>query len=129
MVKGMVITTEEKIEERDFEEPLQQSLGKALGGYARRMDVERLAKPFCLFLRETGKNTGLFGKEQGRDAFEEGVELNRIGSQLCKMDVWGAIIILREGFFKGEPDIAGLDEEDIFRLKTLMKNAFMRHWK
>ena len=90
-MKGLVITTENKMQVREFGEPAYETIGKP--------------DPFCMVVNEEGLLHGL--------------PLNLFGCILYDTvrhgnPIVGDIVILKEGFTTpGERDFIGLGEDDI----------------
>ena len=85
-MKGLVITTENKMQVREFGEPAYENIGKAVGGWIEVVHPKGLPDPFCMVVNEEGLLHGL--------------PLNLFG---C---------ILYDTVRHGNP-IVGLDEDDI----------------
>ena len=89
-MKGLVITTENKMQVREFGEPAYETIGKAVGGWIEVVHPKGLPDPLNLFgciLYDTVRH----------------------GNPIV-----GDIVILKEGFTTpGERDFIGLDEDDI----------------
>ena len=104
-MKGLVITTENKMQVREFNEPAYETIGKAVGGWIEVVHPKGLPGPFCMVVNEEGLLHGL--------------PLNLFGCILYDTvrhgnPIVGDIVILKEGFTTpGERDFIGLDEDDI----------------
>ena len=83
-MKGLVITTEDKMQVREFGKPAYETIGKAVGGWIEVVHPKGLPDPFCMVVVRHGN------------------------------PIVGDIVILKEGFTTpGERDFIGLDEDDI----------------
>ena len=87
---------------KDLDEPLYKTAGKEVGGYTEVVHPRRLESPFCLLVNEEGLIMNL--------------PTNQIGSYWYGTDVHGYpivgdIIVMKDGYTNGEPDIVGLSEE------------------
>lgn len=105
LMKGLVITTENKMQVREFDEPAYETIGKAVGGWIEVVHPKGLPGPFCMVVNEEGLLHGL--------------PLNLFGCILYDTvrhgnPIVGDIVILKEGFTTpGERDFIGLDEDDV----------------
>ena len=96
-MKGLVITTENKMQVREFNEPAYETIGKAVGGWIE------VVHP----------------KVVNEEGLLHGLPLNLFGCILYDTvrhgnPIVGDIVILKEGFTTpGERDFIGLDEDDI----------------
>ena len=105
LMKGLVITTEDKMQVREFGEPAYETIGKAVGGWIEVVHPKGLPDPFCMVVNEEGLLHGL--------------PLNLFGCILYDTvrhgnPIVGNIVILKEGFTTpGERDFIGLDEDDV----------------
>ena len=104
-MKGIVIATNNKIRMQEFSEPAYKSIGDAVGGWIEVVHPVRLERPYCMIVNEEGALLNL--------------PMNMFGSFLYGTDyhgnpILGDIVLLKEGINSdGEPDILGLDEQDI----------------
>ena len=102
-MKGLIITTRNTMHTADFERPAYKSVGKAVDGYIEIVHPRRLEFPYCMIVNEEGLLRGL--------------PLNPYGSYLYGTEahgnpIVGDIVILKEGFVNGEPDLVGLSDEE-----------------
>lgn len=109
-MKGFVFTTDERMYVKDFDAPLYKTLGAEVGGYIEIVRPKGLPEPLCFVCNEEGLLHGL--------------PLNAFASVLyCTLDhghpIVGNIVIMREGFVDGEPDLVSLTEEDIVQIRAL----------
>jgi hypothetical protein len=104
-MKGIVITSNDKMRVQDFPEPTRKSIGDAVGGYFEVVRPVRLKRPYCMIANEEGVLLNL--------------PMNVFGSFLYGTDyhgnpILGDIVLLKEGINSdGEPDILGLNGQDI----------------
>ena len=115
-MKGIVVTTDGFVEVRDFDEPLYQTVGKAVGGWIEIAAAEHLREPFRLIVNEEGLLRGL--------------PINPTGTLLRGRDslrspIVGDLVIMKIGMTEEGPDIVGLDENDCEELMATLP----RHWK
>ena len=109
-VKGVVFTTNNKMYVKDFEEPLYQSVGKVVDGGVEIVHPKGLKAPYCFAVNEEGLLNRL--------------RINVLGSVWYQTHVHGCpivgnIVVLKDGFTDGEPDIVGLSEEEILEIKAI----------
>lgn len=110
-MKGLVITTENKMQVREFGEPAYETIGKAVGGWIEVVHPKGLPDPFCMIVNEEGLLLGL--------------PLNLLGSILYESfrhgnPIVGNLVLCKEGFVEGERDIIGLDDDDLKCLGALI---------
>lgn len=104
-MKGLVITTENKMQVTEFGAPAYKTIGEAVDGWAEVVHPKGLPDPFCMVVNEEGLLREL--------------PLNLFGCMLYDTvhhgnPIVGDIVILKEGFTTpGERDFIGLDEDDI----------------
>ena len=103
MKKGVVITTDNKVYPVELSEPLFQGAKEILGGYMEHVWPGGLKRPYCLLCNEEGLLMGL--------------PMNAYGSFLYRTQIHGSpivgnIIIMKDGYENGEPDIVGLTHEE-----------------
>lgn len=102
-MKGIVITTDLELSVRDFEAPLYESIGKAVGGYIEIVHPMGLKEPYCMVVNEEG--------------LLQNLPLNPIGSfwygtQFHGHPIVGDIVLMKEGVVGCEIDFIGLDDDD-----------------
>lgn len=102
-MKGVVITTDQKITIQDFESPLDKSVGAVVGGHIERVSPRLLNQPYCMIVNENGLLLEL--------------RLNPIGSWLYGSfihghPIVGNIVIMKLGTTPEGPDIIGLTDEE-----------------
>ena len=111
-MKGIVITTNDKMRVQEFFEPAHKSIGEAVGGWIEVVHPMRLEQPYCMIVNEEGMFRNL--------------PINNFGSFLYGVDrhcipILGDIVLLKEGINSdGERDILWLDEQDIKYLSDMV---------
>ena len=110
-MKGIVITTNNALFTEDFDQPLYKSIGATVGEYIEHVKPEKLPHPYCMICNEEG-------------ALEE-LDLNPIASILYGIEwngcpILGDVVIMKDGYYNGEPDIVGLDDDDIKKVKNII---------
>lgn len=114
-MKGIVITTKNEMRVQEFSEPVHKSIGDAVGGWIEIVRPVRLKRPYCMIVNEEGVLLKL--------------PINSFGSFLYGMDyhgdpMLGDIVLLKEGINSdGEPDILGLNEQDIKYLCDMVSSG------
>lgn len=109
-MKGVVFTTDEKMYVKEFGEPLYQTLSEVVGGWIEVVHARGLKSPYCFIVNEEG----LLKK----------LPFNTIGSvwyQTSKhgWPIVGNIVVMKDGFVDGEPDVVGLTDEEIAEIKAI----------
>lgn len=107
-MKGIVVTTDLEIRIEEFSDPLYKTVGSAVGGYIEHVKPARLRHPYCMIANEEGRLLDL--------------PLNYVGSYFYGTDqhgepIVGNIVIMKDGYRGGEPDIVGLDDSEVERVK------------
>lgn len=110
-MKGIVLTTDEKMFVKDFAAPLHESLGEAVGGYIEVVHPRGLDRPYCFVCNEEGILMDL--------------AMNIIGSLWYGTlehghPIVGDIVVLKQGMTDDGPDIVGLEEDDIRKIKQMV---------
>lgn len=103
-MKGIVITTDNRMTVQDFGEPLHKTVGKAVGGGIEHVKPIGLSSPYCMIVNDEGLLLGL--------------PYNIVGSALYGTHnhgcpIVGNIVLMKDGYRNGERDIVGLDDIDI----------------
>lgn len=101
-MKGLVITTNNIMKLQDFDEPLYESLGKAVGGYLETVYPMGLEDPLAMIVNEDGIAMHL--------------PVNPIASNLYRTlehghPIYGDVVIMKIGETEDGPDIVGLEVE------------------
>lgn len=110
-MKGLVFDTENRMQLKDFSEPLLDSLQKEVGGYIEVVHPKYLPEGLCMVVDDEGRL--------------KGSAINNIASALYGtpehgQPIAGNAVILREGFVAGERDFASLTEDDETGLMLLL---------
>ena len=122
-MKAIKITTNNVISVIDIQEPTLKGMQELVGGLIETV------KPYGLYeLNVPAKeNLLMIVNEEGRCV---GLPLNKSGSHLYNDGPYlgdpivGDILIMAEGFVDGEPDIIGLEDEQVQALYRELKNRF-----
>lgn len=114
-MKGVVVTTDNKIFVKDFSEPLYKSLNPVVGGYIEHVLPRGLPKPYCMIVNEEGLLLKL--------------PQNRLGSYLYQTHIHGCpvvgnIVIMQDVFRDGGLDIDGIPSEKADAIVDWLTNRF-----
>lgn len=118
-MKAIKITTDDVISVVDIQEPTLKGMQEQVGG-----NIE-IVRPYGLYELDVPQSESLIMicNEDGK--FQD-LEENEIGTEFygAMFDVVvGNVLIMSEGFVNGEPDIVGLDDEQV---KVLIES--MSQW-
>ena len=110
-MKGVVVTTDLEIRIEEFSDPLYKTVGSAVGGYIEPVKPARLRHPYCMIVNEEGRLLDL--------------PLNYVGSYFYGTDqhgepIVGNIVIMKDGYRGGEPDIVGLNDVEAEQIKDVI---------
>lgn len=110
-MKGIVVTTDLEIHIEEFSDPLYKTVGSAVGGYIEHVKPARLRHPYCMIVNEEGRLLDL--------------PLNYVGSYFYGTDqhgepIVGNIVIMKDGYRGGEPDIVGLNDVEAEQIKDVI---------
>lgn len=110
-MKGIVVTTDLEIRIEEFSDPLCKTVGSAVGGYIEHVKPARLRHPYCMIVNEEGRLLDL--------------PLNYVGSYFYGTDqhgepIVGNIVIMKDGYRGGEPDIVGLNDVEAEQIKDVI---------
>ena len=110
-MKGVVVTTDLEIRIAEFSDPLYKTVGSAVGGYIEHVKPARLRHPYCMIVNEEGRLLDL--------------PLNYVGSYFYGTDqhgepIVGNIVIMKDGYRGGEPDIVGLNDVEAEQIKDVI---------
>ena len=110
-MKGIVVTTDLEIRIEEFSDPLYKTVGSAVGGYIEHVKPARLRHPYCMIVNEEGRLLDL--------------PLNYVGSYFYGTDqhgepIVGNIVIMKDGYRGGEPDIVGLNDVEAGQIKDVI---------
>lgn len=123
-MKGLVFDTENRMQFKDFGEPLLDSLQKEVGGYIEVVHPKYLPEGLCMVVDDEGRL--------------KGSAINNIASVLYGtpehgQPIVGNAVILREGFVAGERDFVSLTEDDetglILMLHKCWTGAYCRYFR
>ena len=114
-MKGIVVTTDNEMEVKDFGGPLYETVGALVGGCIEIVHPTGLDRPYVMIVNDEGLILGL--------------PLNITGSVLYGtpqhgQPIVGNIVIMKQGMTSSGPDIIGLDEVDINTVKDCLRKAF-----
>lgn len=114
-MKGLVITTENKMQVREFGEPAYETIGKAVGGWIELVHPQGLQPPYCMIVNEEGLLKDL--------------PLNRAGSllygtQFHGSPIVGDIVIMAEKWAPEGRDIVGIPEDRAEKVAQELIKAF-----
>ena len=106
-----VVTTDLEIRIEEFSDPLYKTVGSAVGGYIEHVKPARLRHPYCMIVNEEGRLLDL--------------PLNYVGSYFYGTDqhgepIVGNIVIMKDGYRGGEPDIVGLNDVEAEQIKDVI---------
>ena len=118
-MKAVTVTTDDAIDIIEVKEngsPLYKQMSEAVGGYYENVYPRRFQgeyQDFVMVVNEEGLIKGL--------------PLNRTGCFLYGTDIHGSpivgnVIILKKGYFEGEPDIVALTDEEAEKVKQYLMN-------
>lgn len=102
-MKGLVFDTENRIQFKDFGEPLLDSLQKEVGGYIEVVHPMHLPEGLCMVVDDEGLLKG---------SSVNGIASILYGTPEHGHPIVGNAVILREGFVDGERDFVSLTEDD-----------------
>lgn len=110
-MKGIVVTTDLEIRIEEFSDPLYKTVGSAVGGYIEHVKPACLRHPYCMIVNEEGRLLDL--------------PLNYVGSYFYGTDqhgepIVGNIVIMKDGYRGGEPDIVGLNDVEAEQIKDVI---------
>lgn len=114
-MKGIIITTENKVEIKDFDEPLYKSVGAAVGGHIELVHPIGLADPYVMIVNEEGLIYEL--------------PLNVLGCVLYGthnhgQPIVGDIVVMKTGWTDDGPDIVGLEDQECAELAATFDACF-----
>lgn len=100
-MKGIVISTDNKLSIREFEEPMYKSIGAVVGGYIEVVHPDGLEQPLVMIVNEEGLLLDL--------------PLNKLGCHLYRthehcQPIVGDIVIMQIVNTDDGPDIGGLED-------------------
>ena len=106
-MKGILVTTDNTAEIRDFETPLYKTIGEAVGGYIEIVHPMGLADPLVMVVNEEG--------------LIQELPMNMLGSLLYGTHMHGSpiagnIVVMKTGWTCEGPDIVGLTDQECAQL-------------
>lgn len=112
-MKGIVVTTANKVYAKEFEEPLHKTLREVIGGYIEVVRPKGLKPPLCMIVDEEG--------------ILKGLPVNVLGSALYGTlehghPIVGDIVIMQEVTLNGERDISGFNNLDTETIMSEIPN-------
>lgn len=117
-MKGVFVSTDSKVEVLDFGKPLYKTVGEAVGGCIEIVHPYGLRRPYVMIVNEEGLLLDLDLNPIGCDLY---------GTMRHGQPIVGNIVIMKVGYADGEPDIVGLENNEIEEIKKLIfggiKNA------
>lgn len=104
---GLLVTTDNEMSKVEYDAPNYDIINDAVGGWYEHVHPKGLEYPYCMMVNEEGLMHRL--------------PLNLLGSLLYGTQqhgqpIVGNIIILKEGYYAGEPDVIGMTEDEGQRL-------------
>lgn len=105
--QGLIVTTSGKMYLGKFEDPLYKTVGKFVGGWIEIVHPTGLKHPYCMVVDEEG-----LLKTRPINAFGSYL----YGTAKHGYPIVGDIVILKDGYRNGEPDIVGLDDVDLAKV-------------
>ena len=114
-MKGIVITTDQKLTVQEFSSPLHKTVGAVVDGPIEMISPRGLSHPYRMFVNENGQLLDL--------------RINPIGSWLYGTyahghPILGTIVIMKIGMTPDGPDIIGLTDDEIETITTKFCTAF-----
>lgn len=108
-MKGLVVTTENEVSVKEFEQPLYESLGEVVGGFIEIVHPRGLVYPLVMIVNEEG--------------LMQSLPLNLVGPYLYETHkhghpIVGNVVIMAEGMTPSGYDITGLPDDAIESLKN-----------
>lgn len=114
-MKGIVVTTDNTVETRDFGEPLYRTVGEAVGGCIEIVHPQGLVEPLVMIVNDEGLLREL--------------PMNMVGSVLYGTHnhghpIVGNIVIMKTGLTSEGTDIVGLDDDECSELLSNLREFF-----
>ena len=103
-MKGIVVSTDNRLTVQDFEAPLYRTVGKAVGGWIEIVRPGGLKKPYVMVVNEEGLIKGLSANLTGCLLY---------GTSAHGSPIVGNIVIMKEGWTDEGMDLLGLADEEI----------------
>ena len=122
MTVALVVTTDNEMSLVEYKPPDYNVIKTAVGGYYEHVCPMGLKEPYAMMCNEEGLLLGL--------------PVNRLGSFLYGTHfhgnpIVGNILIVKDGFYNGEPDVIGMSEEEAKSLGDAFVSGTggIVHWK
>lgn len=117
-MKGIVITPDSQVRVQDFGDPLYKTLGAVVGGYIEHVNPRGLKSPYCMIVNEQG----LLESLPFNPAASVLYETHKHGAPIV-----GTVVIMKNGYRDGEPDIVGLEPHEeaelLFMFTPLLRSC------
>ena len=115
-MKGVVVTTNNRVSIRSFGEPLYRTAKEVLGGYMEIVYPRGLNRPYLMLCNDEGLLQGL-----PVNIFASDVYCAREGGY----PIVGNVIIMKEGTNDyGEPDVIGLEDDEAEDIADVIRNFY-----
>lgn len=117
-MKGILVTTDNTLEVKDFSAPLYKSLGAAVDGPIEVVHPMGLADPFVFICNE-------------EFLFRHKFKMNTLGCLLYGTHIHGSpilgdIVVMKTGWTSEGPDIVGLEQEECDNLMASFAEFFKK---
>lgn len=102
-MKGIIVTAKNEMRMVDYDPPHYDVIKEAVGGWYEHVKPRRLKRPYCMMVNEEGLLLRLPTNDYGcylYDTLSHGAP------------IVGDIMILKDGYHDGEPDVVGMDEDE-----------------
>lgn len=100
---ALVVTTENEIRRIEYDPPHYDVLREAVGGWYEHVHPLGLNRPYSMMVNEEGLllklPTNMFGSFL-------------YGTMIHGQPIAGNIVIVKDGYHDGEPDVVGMDAEE-----------------
>ncbi len=118
---GLVVTTKNEMYQLDYDAPHYDGIQKAVGGWYELVHPVGLKSPFCMMVNEEGLMNNLPMNLLGSYLY---------GSHFHGSPIVGDIVILKEGYYDGEPDVVGMTDSEAQGLgdKFITLSGGIVHW-
>ena len=100
---GLVITTDNEMSKIEYDAPHYDIIKKAVGGWYERVHPVGLRPPFCMMVNEEGLMLNLPVNNAGSYLY---------GTYSHGSPIVGDIVLLKDGYYGGEPDVVGMTEDE-----------------
>ena len=112
-MRGVVFTPAQEMYVKDFGKPLHETLGKEVDGWIEIVHPKGLSRPLCFVCNEEGLMRDLPMNAFGSILY---------GTHVHGHPIVGNIVVTREGMTEDGPDLVGLTDADIVKIKKLANN-------